>query len=446
MSTQTADAATLATPEPTALPDATRNRILIYLGVLTLLVSFGAPFGGLIYLPVSYFLKNRLHFGPVQVAEFGIVTGIPLYISALSGFIRDNWNPFGIRDRGYMIIFGFACAAGYALAAFAPVSATGLAIAEIALTVAFLFVQAGQLGLTGVIGRQHVMSGQVSALWNAVTSVPVLVGFAAGGFLSAALEGQNAEIAARVLFLVGGVVMAAIAAFALWRPRVVYDNVREEHAPEVHPFRDVVRLAKHWPIYPAMLIWFLWNFSPGSVTPLQFFLQDTLHASDASFGLWNAVFAASFIPPYLLYGWLCRRVKLGKLIFWGTVVGVPQMVPLLFIHTPTMAVIMAAPSGLMGGVCTAAYLDLVIRACPKGLEGTVLMLTTAFYYIVTRLGDLLGTYLYAHFGGFNACVAAITIVYAAILPAILLVPKRLLATADGEAPEGGDFDVDPVAT
>ena len=32
--------------------------------------------------------------------------------------------------------------------------------------------------------------------------------------------------------------------------------------------------------------------------------------------------------------------------------------------------------------------------------------------------------------------------YASILPAILLVPKRLLATADGEAPEGGDFDVD----
>jgi hypothetical protein len=117
------------------------------------------------------------------------------------------------------------------------------------------------------------------------------------------------------------------------------------------------------------------------------------------------------------------------------------MVPLLFIHSPAGALIMAAPSGLMGGVCTAAYLDLIIRSCPKGLEGTILMMTTAFYYIVSRLGDLLGTYLYSHFGGFNVCVAAITLVYASILPVILLVPKRLLATADGEAPVGG-FDAE----
>jgi MFS family permease len=434
---------TLATPAPSDLSASDRNRILTYLGVLTLMVAFGAPFGGLINLPVTYFLKNRLHFSAVQVAEFGIVTGIPLYVSALSGFIRDSWNPFGPgrRDRGYMVTFGFLCAGVYAAAAFAPVTAVSLAISVMAVTVAFLFVQAGQLGLTGAIGRQHVMSGQVSALWNAVGSVPTLAAFAVGGYLSQALEGQHADLAARILFLTGAAVLAAIGLFALRRPAVVYDNLSEEHAPTVNPLADVRRLLRHWPIYPALLIWFLWNFSPGSVTPLQYFLQDQLHASDATFGLWNAVFAGFFIPPYLLYGALCRRVKLGKLIFWGTVIGIPQMAPLLFIHTPTAAVIMAAPSGLMGGICTAAYLDLVIRSCPKGLEGTILMMTTAFYYIVTRLGDLLGTYLYAHFGGFGACVIAITVVYAMILPAILLVPKRLLATADGETPEGG-FDAD----
>ncbi|MDE3131381.1 MAG: MFS transporter, partial [Acidobacteriota bacterium] len=190
------------------------------------------------------------------------------------------------------------------------------------------------------------------------------------------------------------------------------------------------------PIYPALLIWFLWNFAPGSVTPLQFFLQDKLHADDATFSLWNAIFAGSFIPTYMLYGALCRRVKLGRLIFWGTLVGVPQMIPLLFIHTPQGALLTAAPTGLMGGLASAAYLDLIIRSCPKGLEGTILMMTTAFYYIVSRLGDLLGTALYEKFGGFTICVTAITVVYAAILPTLLLVPRRLLATADGETLEG----------
>jgi hypothetical protein len=443
MTTITADAATtLPTEAATDLPHATRNRILIYLGVLTLMVGFGAPFGGLIAVPVSYFLKNKLHFTAIQVSEFLLITSIPLYLSAAWGFVRDNWNPFGIRDRGYMMIFGFLCAAVYLAFAFAPVTATGLGVAMIALTCCFLFVQSGQLGLTTAIGRQHVMSGQVSALWNAVNSLPLLFAFAIGGFLSNALEGRHADEAARTLFLIGAAVMAAIGAFAIWRPKSVFDNVHEEHAPVFKPWADVMRLLKHWPVYPALGIWFLWNFAPGSATPLQFYLQDKLHADDATFSLWNAVFSGCFIPTYMLYGVLCRRVKLGKLIFWGTVIGVPQLVPLLFIHTPTQALIAAAPSGLMGGLCTAAYIDLIMRSCPKGLEGTIVMMTTALYFLVSRLGDLLGTVLYQKFGGFDVCVAAITIVYALILPTLLLVPRRLLATADGETPEGGGFDAD----
>ena len=434
-----AEPTTLPTRAPTALPDGDRNRILIYLGVLVLMVAFGAPFGGLIQVPVTYFLKNRLHFGAVQVSTFLLITSIPLYLSAVWGFVRDNWSPLRIRDRGYMILFGFLCAAVYAACAFAPVTAASLTVAMIALTCAFLFVQSGQLGLTAAISRQHVMSGQVSAVWNAVGSLPVLFAFAIGGVLSDALEGEHAEQAARTLFLIGAAVMAMVGAFAIWRPRVVYDNLQEEHAAVFRPWTDIKRLLSHWPVYPALAVWFLWNFAPGSATPLQFYLQDKLHGDDAAYSLWNAVFAGSFIPTFLLYGVLCRRVKLGKLIFWGTVIGVPQMVPLLFIHTPMQAIWAAAPSGLMGGLCTAAYLDLIIRACPKGLEGTIVMLQTAIYYVVSRLGDLLGTVLYQKLGGFSVCVAAITIVYALILPTLLLVPKRLLATADGEIPHDG-FD------
>jgi MFS family permease len=435
MTTITADeATTLPTAPPSDLPESSRNRILVYLGVLVLLVAFGAPFGGLIQVPVTYFLKNRLHFHAIQVSQFLLITSIPLYFSAVWGFVRDSWSPFGIRDRGYMILFGFLSAAVYAVCAFAPVTAPSLTIAMVALSCTFLFVQSGQLGLTAAISRQHLMSGQVSAVWNAVGSLPVLFAFAIGGFLSNALEGEHAEQAARTLYLIGAGVMAVVGGFAIWRPKVVYDNYQEEHAPVFKPWADVMRLLRHWPVYPALGVWFLWNFAPGSATPLQFYLQDTLHADDAAYALWNAVFAASFIPTYLLYGALCRKVKLGKLIFWGTVIGVPQMVPLLFIHTSTQAIWAAAPSGLMGGVCTAAYLDLIMRSCPKGLEGTIVMMSTAFYYIVSRLGDLLGTVLYQKFGGFTVCVAAITIVYALILPTLLLVPKHLLATADGETP------------
>jgi MFS_1 like family len=256
-----------------------------------------------------------------------------------------------------------------------------------------------------------------------------------GGTLSDLLEGKNSDEAARILFLVGAGIMASVAIYAAWKPRIVYDNVHAEDGNAGHPLKDLKRLGRHWPIYPALLVWFLWNFAPGSSTPLQYYVQNTLHAEDAQWGQWNAIFAASFIPTFMVFGLLCRRFPLKTLLFWGTVVAVPQWVPLLFIHSVTGALIAAVPIGLMGGVATAAYLDLIIRSCPPGLQGTTLMMSGGLFFIASRFGDVLGTNLYDYYGDFAVCVIAITVAYALILPSLLLVPKRLIATADGQALE-----------
>ena len=64
--------------------------------------------------------------------------------------------------------------------------------------------------------------------------------------------------------------MASVALYALWRPREVFDNVRVADGPAARPGEDIKRLVRHWPVYPALLIWLLWNFAPGSATPLQY--------------------------------------------------------------------------------------------------------------------------------------------------------------------------------
>ena len=246
--------------------------------------------------------------------------------------------------------------------------------------------------------------------------------------------GHSLENPGHIIHEVGGAIMGMVAVYALWRPHEVFDDADAEHMAGQSPIDGLKSLARHWPVYPALLIWFLWNFAPGSGTPLQYYLQDILHAKDSQWGQWNAIFSASFIPTFLVYGVLCRKFPLGPLLFWGTVIAIPQFVPLLFIHSVTGALIAAAPIGLMGGIATAAYLDLMIRACPRGLQGTLLMMSAALYAIVAGLGNLLGTNLYDHFGGFTVCVIAITTVYALILPVLLLVPKRLIDTADGQIP------------
>jgi hypothetical protein len=429
-----APAASLAVA-PTTLPPTVRRQIFVYLGALIVLLAFGAPAGGLIDIPITFFLKNKLHLTANELANFRVIAGFPLYLSFVFGFVRDTWNPFGMRDRGFLLLFGGVTAALYVLFAFVPIAYGTLLAAVMLLTASFLFVASAQNGLASVLGQQHAMSGQISAVWNIFSSIPAVVALLLGGVLSQSLEGRNAEDAARILFLVGAAVMAAIALYSLWRPRSVFDNIREERGPAARPLEDLKTLLRHRPIYPVMLIWLLWNFAPGAATPLQYYLQNTLHADDAHWGEWNAIFAASFIPTFMLFGVLCRKYPLKTLLWWGTVVAVPQLAPLLFIHSVTGALIAAVPIGLMGGVATAAYLDLVIRSCPPGLQGTTLMMSGGLTIISARFGDVLGTILFDYYGGFSVCVIAITCVYALILPTLLLVPRDLIDTADGEAPK-----------
>jgi hypothetical protein len=419
---------------PGILSPSARRSIFLYLGILIVLLAFGGPSGGLIDIPISFLLKNKLQLKAHEVANFRLMAAIPLYLSFVFGFIRDIWNPLGMRDRGFMLLFGGISALLYICFAFMPMTYAMLLIAVMVLTTSFLFVASAQNGLTSTIGQQHAMTGQISAVWNVFLSIPTVGALLLGGTLSGMLEDRNPDQAVRILFLVAAAIMIAIALYALWKPKSVFDHVRDEAGVDTHPIKDMQRLVRHWPIYPALLIWLLWNFAPGSATPLQYHLQNILHATDAQWGQWNAIFAASFIPTFIVYGFLCSRYPLKTLLWWGTVIAVPQMVPLLFIHSVTGALIAAVPIGLMGGVATGAYLDLIIRSCPRGLQGTMLMMTGSLYFVVSRFGDVLGTRLYDHYGGFTVCVIAITSVYALILPTLLLAPAQLIATADGQAP------------
>jgi MFS family permease len=427
---------------PTILSSSVRGRIFLYLGLLIVLLAFGNPNGGLIDVPISFFLKNKLHLEAHELANFRLVSAIPLYLSFVFGFVRDTWNPLGMRDRGFMMIFGAISAGFYVFFAFTVVSYVTLLIAVLLLTASFLFIASAQNGLASMLGQQHSMSGQISAVWNIFGALPTVGALLIGGHLSDALEGQNADRAVHFLFLVGATILALVTIYGAWKPKSVFDNVHAEQGAATHPLEDLKRLVRHWPIYPALTIWLLWNFAPGSSTPLQYYLQNTLHAEDSQWGEWNAIFGASFIPAFMVFGILCRRIPLKTLLLWGTVIAIPQFVPLLFVHSVTGALMAAAPIGLMGGIATAAYLDLLIRSCPRGLQGTTLMMSGGLYFIASRFGDVLGTNLYDHYRGFAVCVMMITIVYALILPTLLLVPKDLIAYADGEAPDLENFASD----
>ena len=165
---------------------------------------------------------------------------------------------------------------------------------------------------------------------------------------------------------------------------------------------------------------------------MQFYLSNTLHASDAVYGQFNGLVSASFIPAFLVYGFLCKKFSLRTLLWIGSIVTVPQMVPLAFIHSGTEALALAVPMGLMGGLATCAFADLTMRSCPDGLQGSLMMLAEGIGLLPLRASDTFGSAVYdadAH-TGFFYCVVATTAVYALILPTLLLIPKHITASTE----------------
>ena len=434
MSSTEARAQSLPVGPTVALSDARRLQAFAFGGVLLVLMNFSSPAGGMIDIPVTFFLKNRMHLHSNELAVFKLWIGLPLIVGFIFGFIRDRWSPSGRGDRAHLLVFGMATAVIYGAMALAnPTYAVFLGGLFVA-TMAFRMVSSAAYGITNTLAQKHAVSGQMSGVINIGSALPDLISFIGGGMLSQTLEGQGAAAAARILFACAAGLMLAIALLGIVGPKWIFEEARDVRPP-AHPWHDLKRIVRHWPIYPAMLIQLLWQFSPATGTVLQYHIVDHLHATDAQWGAWQGIFYGSFLPIYVVYGWISRKVALRPLLWVGFGLAVFQMAPLLLVHGPVGALIAAAPMGILGSIAQAALVDLVIRSAPGGCQGMMMMLFYSFYYFSVRAGDLLGTWIYDNHGGFLPTVVVTIVVYVCILPVILLVPKRLTATKDGEAIE-----------
>jgi MFS family permease len=414
-----------------------RARLLLYAGVPILFINFAAPYNGLLGLPITFFLKNRLHLNAHDNATFVIIVSIPLFVGFLFGLARDRWSPGGAGDRGHLVLFGLFSAVIFTGLAFIAPTYAVLAVGVFLINVTLQFTAGAAAGLASAVGRHHAMSGQMSTVINAAILTPQFLAMLAGGVLSQALEGAQASAAARAFFLVGAALTIGMTAYGAFGPKRLFDDAKAGAQAEAAaaPAKtslgaDIVRLLRTWAVWPVVIIQLLWQFAPGAGLALQYHLANEMHATDAQVGAFFAIFYAGFLPVFGLYSWLARRLKLGTLLWIGGVLAVPQMVSLLFIKSAEGALLAAIPMGLLGGIGQAAFTDLAIRSCPKGLEGTMMMLFLALFFIAQKFGDLWGADLYQSHGGYNMTLYATIAIYAAILPVILLAPKAIKAGKD----------------
>src|SRR3569832_963733 len=328
---------------------ASAGRVFLYFVPLTLFLYLATPVGYLLDIGTADMLKVRLHATATEVSMFRVLTGIPLYLSFLFGLVRDMWSPFGLRDRGYFLLFAPLTAAIFVWMSFTQITYTGLLIGMLLVMTSFRFVTAAYQGLLALVGQEQAMSGQLTAVWQIMASLPYTLGALASGWVAEHLPPD------KTFLMVAGLCLI-VTLFAFWKPKAVFAKLYDKPiAKGSNLIGDLKRLVRHRAVYPAVAINLLFNFAPGANTPLQFYLTDKLHASDAVYSNYIAVFVVAFVPMFFVYGWLCKRVTLSKLLWWGTIITIPQMVPLILIQSPAAAVWLVLSFGMKGGFVVGVF-------------------------------------------------------------------------------------------
>ncbi len=401
-----------------------RRRIISYFALLNLSVGLGTPLTGLAAIPINYILKDKLHLSPFRLAIFVSIASAPAYVGFLFGFVRDRWRPRIWGDRGYLLLGGVVALGAYLWLGRAAINYHDLLGGVVIAGVAYTIIAASAQGLMTVVAQAHLMTGRLSVVFGFGVFVPLVVSALLGGWLVA-------HVSTRGTFILAGCATAVIVAQAFWRLNRVIASEQLESDRHESGLAAITRLAAHRPIWPAALIWFLWNFSPGWGTPMFYHLTQTVKISSQLFGTFTALQWGFFLPTTALYGIVCRRTSLANLLWWGTLVAILQGPIMFFADSAATAIGVAVGFGLFGGFATAAYVDLIMRSCPEGLEGTGVMLSGAALAVATNSGNLLGSWIYAR-GGFAPAVIVTTVATALIVPVLWWVPANVTATREGE--------------
>jgi len=397
--------------------------VLAYFAILNIAVGLGSPLG-IAAIPITYFLKDNLHLSPVRMAVFLAIVSIPVCAGFAFGFIRDRWRSARWGDRQYLLSCGLAAAGTYLWIATSTIDYSKLLSLVFLVVILYVMIFAAAQALMTGVAQSHGMTGRLSVAFSFGYFTPAVLSALAGGWLVA-------HASVRGTFLIAGAVTLVIALQAFWRLEAASDFEHSFGRAE-DGFAALRRLLRHRPLWPAAVIYFLWNFSPGWGTPMFYHLTERVRISSELFGTFTALQSLFFLPTTLLYGFLCTRAPLSRLLWWGTIVAILQG-PIMFLaRGPASTIAVSVLYGLFGGFATAAYIDLIMRSCPKGLEGTAMTVSqTSAFALAGNSGNLLGSWIYSK-GGFASAVIITTLATALIVPVLRSIPPKLIATRDGE--------------
>ncbi len=381
--------------------------------------------GGLASLPVSFYLKNTLHLSPNVMARFGAIVSLPSYFGFVAGFVRDRWKPFRQGDAGYFILTLPILASINLWLAYSHLSYNGILYPYLVFGIVSSLLSSALAGMEVSAAQRFSLSGRMVAMSAVIGVLPGIVTSVSGGWLTS-------HVPVKTVFIVSAGVYGVALLLSFWRPKSVFELApRQIQAAKESAWHAIVRMVRHRELWPSYLIMFLFVFAPGWGTPLFYYLTDTVHLTEQQYGNTQAFGGVAVLFVGFSYGYLCQKIRLKSLLFVGTILAVISGPAYLLIHNYKMAMVVTLGTGILVGYANSAYKDLLFRSYPTALEGTGTAIMSSITSATNVSSDLVGAALYTR-GGFKLALIITTITTALILPALLLVPRKLTQGHDGD--------------
>jgi predicted MFS family arabinose efflux permease len=369
-------------------PDGT-GRLMLFFAVVYAVEGIGQAKSGVVWQPLTHFLKQVHGWSPVEISASLAVLDVPWVIKPLYGLVSDFLPIAGYRRRPYLLLAASSAAAAFAWVGMLTTPAgiiPALVVTSVAMAVAStvcggLLVENGQ--------RLNASDAFVNQQWLWFNIATVLTSLL-GGWLIEVMSAQGALQAAA--WVAAAAPLAVV--LSLWL--VHEDRARIDRAG------FTLGLAALWAAFRSRDLWligaflFCYYFSPGFGTPLYFALTDTLRFSQGFIGLLSAVSALGWIAGGLLYRYVIWRLPTRPLLNVSLVFGVASTLAYLGLVDPVSAVVIYFVAGMAAMVANVATLSLAAAVCPPRAEGFTFAALMSVINLAAPLSDTIGAVLYEH--------------------------------------------------
>ncbi len=380
-------AITASSPSSTDRPEI--KRLMVFFGLVYVAEGMG-QMAGLISQPLSYYLKQVMHWSPVQVTTYLAALTFPWFIKPLYGVVSDFIPIFGSRRKGYLLL-----ANGLAALAYFGVTT----VSQPSHLVVFLFLTAYGMAISSTIcGAVLVESGQkfrASALfvnqqwlWYNIAAIAASL---IGGLLVQTLKPVSALHAAAAM--IGFAPLAVVIIGAIL--------IKDEKRPiNIAGFKlalgglsETFKSPKFWTI---VVFLFLYMFSPGFGTPLYFELTDKLKFPQIYIGVLGSISSVGWIVGGVVYRVYLTKLTSKAAINISIAFGVASTLAYLGLDGKVSAAIVYFFSGMAAMIAYVAALTLAADFCPKQSEGFSYAILMSTLNLAGSASDIVGSYIYEH--------------------------------------------------